>query len=569
MSGPTQRAPGYETKAWVASPILAWTVRVSIVALPVLVAWMTVRVLSESFYRPEGACGLVLWILQAFIVGSLVSLLTERFTRRFLPLAALLNMSLVFPDESPSRFGLALKSGTIRKQKERLKTIQENGLGTSETEAAAEAIHLVAMLGQHDRLTRGHTERVRAYSDLIAQEMGLSQADRDMLAWGSMLHDVGKMMVPSEILNKETKPTKEEWAILQGHPAAGADLLNPLSDWLGPWVLAASEHHERWDGTGYPLGLAGSQISTAGRITAVADAYDVMTSKRSYKAPMPAEEAREELVQASGTQFDPNVVRALLNVSVGKKVRFGPVAWLAELPGVATGATAIPSAVATTGVVAGSMAVGALAIAPMPETLAFDGITTTIVATSEPVAALEELSPTSSTEPTSTSPTSTISQATSSTTIEASTTTVSINDSTTSQLPHPSTTSTSALASRSTTSQAKATTTIQASTTTTQATTTTIDSHGLVVAGDTLTLRENKNKKIYVLENDLDGGSGFDLDTFEITVDPAHSPNFRVHGDHIHYKAEKDYEGSDFLEYRICNNAGGCLTGRLDFTITD
>ncbi len=556
MSGPTQRPSGHESKAWEASPALAWTVRVAIVALPVLVAWLTVRLVSGFFYRPDGTIGLVLWILQAVVAGSLVSLLTERFTRRFVPLAALLNMSLVFPDESPSRFGTALKSGTVRKRQKQLAQIQAEGLSTSETEAAEEAIHLVTMLGQHDRLTRGHTERVRAYSDLIAQEMGLPQEDRDKLAWGSMLHDVGKMMVPAEILNKNGKPTKEEWAILQDHPAAGVDLLAPLANWLGPWVLAASEHHERWDGTGYPLGLAGTQVSIAGRITAVADAYDVMTSRRSYKAPMPAEEAREELVQASGTQFDPNVVRALLNVSVGKKVRFGPLAWLAELPGVANGAAAIPSAVATTGVVAGSMAVGALAIAPLPETLAFDVVATTVVVTtSEPVSTLPELSPT-------TSPSSTTTRATSSTSTETSTTTVDIAGSTTSQLPQSATT-TSAPAAQPTT------TTTQATTTTTQATTTTSETHGLVVANDSLTLEENKDKRINILDNDLDGGSGFDLGTLEITIEPTHSPSYRVHNDHIHYKAEKDYEGSDFLEYRICNNAGGCLTGRLDITVTD
>ncbi len=549
MSGPTQRAPGYESKAWTASPVLAWSVRVAIVALPVLTAWLCVRFLSEVFLRPSGKIGLVLWILQAVVVGSAISLLVERATRRFVPLAALLNMSLVFPDESPSRFGLALKSGTLRQQRDRLRQINAQGLSSSETDAAAEAIQLVVMLGQHDRLTRGHTERVRAYSDLIAQEMGLSSEDRDMLAWGSMLHDVGKVTVPSEILNKQGKPTTQEWKVLQGHPAAGGELLSPLANWLGPWVLAASEHHERWDGSGYPNGLAGVEISVAGRITAVADAYDVMTSKRSYKAPMPVEEAREELVRSSGTQFDPNVVRALLNVSVGKKVRLGPLAWLAELPGVANGAAALPSAVATSGLVAGSVAVGALAVTPAPQVLAFDDVTTTTISTiAEPTTSVPDLLPTTSagstplTTPIVEVPATEASTTTSSTTETAQATT--------------------------TTAPATTTTTTQATTTTTQATTTS-SAHGLVVFNDNLTIEENKKEKVFVLSNDQDGGSGFDLDTLEVTIAPSHASKIRVKNGHIRYRAEQDYEGSDFFEYRICNNAGGCLTGRVDVIITD
>ncbi len=525
MSGPTQRAPGYESKTWTASPALAWSVRVAIVVLPVLVAWLCVRVLSGVFFRPSGKIGLVLWILQAIVVGSTISLLVERVTRRFVPLAALLNMSLVFPDESPSKYSLALKSGTLRKQQERLKQINEQGLSDSETEAAAEAIQLVTILGQHDRLTRGHTERVRAYSDLIAQEMGLSSQDRDMLAWGSMLHDVGKVTVPTEILNKKGKPTPEEWKVLQGHPAAGRELLSPLANWLGPWLLAAAEHHERWDGSGYPNGLTGVEISVAGRITAVADAYDVMTSKRSYKAPMPVGEAREELVRSSGTQFDPNVVRALLNVSVGKKVRLGPLAWLAELPGVANGAAAIPSAVATTGLVAGSVAVGALAVSPVPETLAFAATTSSTILAAEPTTTTPVTLPTTAAGPTSPEP----------------------------SLSPPTT---------------AGPTTTQATTTTTQATTTS-NSHGLVVFNDSFTVESDTKEKVYVLSNDLDGGSGFDLETLEITLAPSHAAKIRIHDGHIRYTAEEDYEGSDFFQYRICNNAGGCLTGRVDVTITD
>jgi HD-GYP domain-containing protein (c-di-GMP phosphodiesterase class II) len=96
------------------------------------------------------------------------------------------------------------------------------------------------------------------------------------------------------------------------HPAAAEGLLDPLSPWLGEWVGAATEHHERFDGGGYPRGLAREEITLAGRIVAVADTYDCIVSTRSYKAAAPAEQARAELAAGSGTQFDPVIVRALL-----------------------------------------------------------------------------------------------------------------------------------------------------------------------------------------------------------------------------------------------------------------
>ena len=110
-------------------------------------------------------------------------------------------------------------------------------------------------------------------------------------------------------------------------------LLEPLRPWLGEWADAASQHHERWDGKGYPFGLAGEQISLSGRIVAVADAFDVMTSVRSYKKAMTPEAARAELLRCAGTQFDANVVRAFLNISVGKlRLVMGPLSWLAQAP---------------------------------------------------------------------------------------------------------------------------------------------------------------------------------------------------------------------------------------------
>ena len=170
--------------------------------------------------------------------------------------------------------------------------------------------------------------------------------DRDRLQWACLLHDIGKLAVPAHILSKAGRPDDEEWAILKRHPAVGGEIVDSLAPWLGEWGRAASEHHERWDGKGYPRALAGEQISLAGRIVAVADAYDVITSTRSYKKPMSAEAARRELVRCAGTQFDPTVVRAFLNVSLGRRgAHAGMLGWLSKK--IYGGAEASTSASAT------------------------------------------------------------------------------------------------------------------------------------------------------------------------------------------------------------------------------
>ncbi len=376
MSGPTRGASEHHNASWASSPVAAHAVRVGAFVAPIVATWFAIRLASGWFYRPVGWAGFVLWCLQAIALAMVVGVLTDHVTRRFVPLASLLAMSLTFPDHAPSRFGIALRAGTMGKLQDRLDDWNATGLSADEATAAAQAVELVTLLGRHERLTRGHTERVRAHADLIAQEMGVSEVDRQKLAWASLLHDIGKLTVPAEILNKNGRPTDEEWRILQNHPAAGEAFIEPLADWLGDWRYATSQHHERWDGRGYPYGLAGNDISLAGRIVAVADAFDVITSKRSYKEPMSAEAARREMVACSGAQFDPAVVRALLNVSLNKQRGAAWMAWLLELPGAANVARAVSSV--PTAAAASVVALGATVAVPPPdvgppENLAFDG----------------------------------------------------------------------------------------------------------------------------------------------------------------------------------------------------
>ncbi len=614
--GPTQGAVESQDGQWQASPITAVLIRATAVVIPFVVAWFVVTTLADSFYRPDSFFGVVLWLAQSLVAGLSVSMTTERFTRKILPLASLFNMTLVFPDQAPSRFSVALRSGTLRRLESRVGTTKAAQLHGSASEAAGQAVELVAMLSRHDRMTRGHTERVRAYSDLIAEELGLSTAERGLLAWGALLHDVGKMAVPPEILNKQTRPTDAEWEILAGHPTAAARLLEPLQYWLGEWLLAAPQHHERWDGSGYPLGLAGTEISLAGRIVAVADAYDVITSSRSYKQSMSPEAARKELIRCAGTQFDPDVVRAFLNVSLRRRWLGGPIASLAELPRVINIGANLPAASA---VVAGVVVAAGSTVAPWaggePEDLAFT--TTSIVVESEEVVLTAEQDPAptttalAGTEPATTAPadvtepssdsTATedaipaidatpstaapgpppaVGQPAPSTTIAANTPTTNTpktyspwtnSPPTTSAAPTTTTRATTTTTTTTTTTAPTTTTTTAPTTTTTTApttTTTTIPPGSPSAVADTFTLEKKKDGRIFVLNNDDQGNSNLDLDTFEIITDPLHAKDFRIHNDHIHYESE-DYTGQDTLEYRICNENGLCDTAILTLTITN
>jgi hypothetical protein len=270
------------------------------------------------------------WLLIAAI--STVALIgMQRAAQRVLPLAALLSLTLVFPDQAPSRFGIALRSGSTRQLQRRLDRIDEHGLGDTPREAAAELLVLVGALSRHDRLTRGHSERVRAYSQMIGEEMKLAPGDLDHLRWAGLLHDVGKLWVPAEILNKPGQLTAEEFDIVKQHPVHGERLVAGLHAWLGDSARAVVEHHERFAGGGYPYGLVGSEIALSSRIVSVADAFDVMTSARSYKSAASPEFARAEIERCAGTQFDPAVVRALLSISLGPLWRvMGPLSLLAQ-----------------------------------------------------------------------------------------------------------------------------------------------------------------------------------------------------------------------------------------------
>ncbi len=323
-----------DRRRWAARPWRARGVRLLVYALPIAGSLGFVQLVTAITGVPTSSLWVfLLWWLAVSLAATVVVAVMYAFVRRLLPLGALLELSLVFPDEAPSRFKLALRSGTVDSLEERLRLMKEANEATSAQEAAEILLQLAGALDVHDRLTRGHAERVRAYSYSLGRELGLAGDDLDRLNWAALLHDIGKLEVSTEILNKPGRPTEEEWAELRQHPLHGETLVAPLRDWLGSWTEAVGYHHERWDGKGYPREIAGEEIPFAGRIVAIADVFDVITSARSYKAAGGAAAAREEIARCSGTQFDPRLVRAFVNISLGKmRLVMGPLSWLSHAP---------------------------------------------------------------------------------------------------------------------------------------------------------------------------------------------------------------------------------------------
>ncbi len=160
-----------------------------------------------------------------------------------------------------------------------------------------------------DAYTGKHAERVAAYGVLIARTLGIARPDAPEIEFGFLLHDIGKVAIPDSILYKPGALTEEERRLMSRHPAIGAEIVADI-EFLREAVEVVRSHHERWDGTGYPDGLAGEEIPLAARVFAVADVLDALTTERPYRPPLPLTEAREIIRRGSGSHFDPVVVDA-------------------------------------------------------------------------------------------------------------------------------------------------------------------------------------------------------------------------------------------------------------------
>ena len=285
-----QRAPGF---------IICYIV-------PAVVYALLISILFQNFgkMRPIIRASLLL-----FIIGPIISAIFQAFT----PWVSVNNMSLVF-------FGIFLYSFDLIDLNNQVERAHQREIELSQArerdarllfEQTASA--LASAIDEKDAYTQGHSARVASYARLIAERANKSEAACDEAYYAGLLHDVGKIGIPDTIINKRDILTDEENEIVKTHPERGDRILASIIQ--SPHLrVAARHHHERYDGSGYPDGLAGEEIPEIARIIAVADAYDAMSSKRSYRDTMPQATIRAQIEQGLGVQFDPEYGRIMLEL---------------------------------------------------------------------------------------------------------------------------------------------------------------------------------------------------------------------------------------------------------------
>lgn len=224
-------------------------------------------------------------------------------------------------------FGVFLKFWIERTEKSRNEYF--NKLTVRTTELEQEKINreklmveltkaLAATIDAKDKYTSGHSLRVAQYSVEIAKKMGLSEKDQEDIYLIALLHDIGKIAIPDEIINKTTKLTDEEYQVIKNHPKAGSEILSSIES-MPEIKDGARWHHERWDGKGYPDGLDSDSIPKKAQIISVADAYDAMTSTRSYRSVLPQDIVKSEIQKGRGSQFNPEIADIMLSLMAEDK----------------------------------------------------------------------------------------------------------------------------------------------------------------------------------------------------------------------------------------------------------
>lgn len=182
----------------------------------------------------------------------------------------------------------------------------------SERNAIEAVMALVQAVYSKDQYTRGHMERVGLYANLVAETMGLDPVTRKLIERAGILHDIGKIGTPDVILNKTGKLTNEEFLVIQLHPTVGAQIVRPITV-LSEVAPLVRQHHEKWNGTGYPDKMSGEEISVEARVLAIADVFDALHSERAYRPGLPLHKSRQIIEEGSGSHFDPEVVRCLIS----------------------------------------------------------------------------------------------------------------------------------------------------------------------------------------------------------------------------------------------------------------
>ena len=201
----------------------------------------------------------------------------------------------------------------LKQEVHRQTQLAEERLAASERLFEETVMTLAKTIDAKDAYTRGHSQRVAMYSRQIAEKLGWLEDEQRKIYFMGLLHDIGKIGVPEAIINKTTRLTDVEYGQIKQHTVIGSEILELIAE-FPELAVGARSHHERYDGKGYPDGFAGSQIPVYARVIAVADAYDAMTSRRSYRDVLPQDVVRGEIAKGRGTQFDPQFADIMLQI---------------------------------------------------------------------------------------------------------------------------------------------------------------------------------------------------------------------------------------------------------------
>ena len=285
-----QRAPGF---------ILCYLIPFSILILQL-------SVIIQYYSRLSQSIGISLLLFTGLsITVSIIQVFVYGLSLNNIAIAAMAALLYVFALRDLNREVAQRREQEIEHYKEDRE--KEHILFEQTAEALASAIDA------KDPYTHGHSARVAMYSNQIAREAGLSEEECEQVYFAALLHDVGKIGVPSSVINKPGRLTDEEFEMIKLHPVTGNQILSSIQQ--SPYLsIGAHYHHERYDGRGYPTQMKGDDIPEIARIIAVADAYDAMTSRRSYRDPIPQQTVREEIVKGIGTQFDPEYAKIMIHL---------------------------------------------------------------------------------------------------------------------------------------------------------------------------------------------------------------------------------------------------------------
>jgi len=271
-----------------------------LVALVYLHAWTAMNAKERTCFSMYLTLPVVGEVLQGLFYG--IPALTISLTLAFLLVSMLIN----------SEMDAQLRASQQRLEEERIRSLQ--ALQDNQAKLTGE---IIAALGSaveaKDRYTNGHSQRVAQYAREIARRMGWDREKQEKIYYAGLLHDVGKIRISDAIITKNGRLTDEEYSQIKLHPMAGYYILKKISS-IHDFAIGARWHHERWDGQGYPNGLTGENIPLIARIIGVADAYDAMTSRRSYREVMPQEIVRGEIQRGAGSQFDPEIASIMLSM---------------------------------------------------------------------------------------------------------------------------------------------------------------------------------------------------------------------------------------------------------------